>query len=90
MTRAMVISLVMVVQLVAARAIESAAAENGNLLLHARGRTVAKEADGTSRLVATEKTIEWDPKKTALIICDMWDDHWCRAPRGAWRNWPCP
>lgn len=21
----------------------------------------------------------WDPRKTALIICDMWDDHWCRS-----------
>jgi nicotinamidase-related amidase len=26
-----------------------------------------------------EKTAAWDPKKTALIICDMWDDHWCRS-----------
>jgi nicotinamidase-related amidase len=26
-----------------------------------------------------EKTATWDPKKTALIICDMWDDHWCRS-----------
>ena len=22
---------------------------------------------------------EWDAKKTALIICDMWDDHWCKS-----------
>jgi nicotinamidase-related amidase len=20
-----------------------------------------------------------DPKKTAMIICDMWDDHWCKS-----------
>ena len=26
-----------------------------------------------------EKTAAWDPKKTAIIICDMWDDHWCRS-----------
>jgi nicotinamidase-related amidase len=26
-----------------------------------------------------EKKVEWDPKKTALIICDMWDDHWCKS-----------
>lgn len=25
------------------------------------------------------KTVEWDPKKTAIIICDMWDDHWCKS-----------
>ena len=20
-----------------------------------------------------------DPKKTAIIICDLWDKHWCRG-----------
>ncbi|MCE9608843.1 MAG: cysteine hydrolase [Chthoniobacter sp.] len=29
--------------------------------------------------VPSEKKAEWDPKKTALIICDMWDDHWCKS-----------
>ncbi len=23
--------------------------------------------------------MEWDPKKTAIIVCDMWDDHWCKS-----------
>ena len=27
----------------------------------------------------TEQTAEWDPQQTALIICDMWDDHWCKS-----------
>ena len=26
-----------------------------------------------------EKIAEWEPKKTALIVCDMWDDHWCKS-----------
>ena len=21
----------------------------------------------------------WDAKKTAMIVCDMWDDHWCKS-----------
>lgn len=25
----------------------------------------------------TETQAAWDPKKTAIIVCDMWDDHWC-------------
>lgn len=29
--------------------------------------------------VPAEKKAAWDPKKTALIICDMWDDHWCKS-----------
>lgn len=28
---------------------------------------------------ATVKKETWDPAKTALIICDMWDDHWCKS-----------
>lgn len=23
--------------------------------------------------------VSWKPERTALIICDMWDDHWCRS-----------
>jgi len=26
-----------------------------------------------------EQTEELEPKKTAVIICDMWDNHWCRG-----------
>jgi nicotinamidase-related amidase/type 1 glutamine amidotransferase len=26
-----------------------------------------------------EKTLKWEPKQTAIIICDMWDDHWCKS-----------
>jgi nicotinamidase-related amidase len=22
---------------------------------------------------------KWETKKTAIIICDMWDDHWCKS-----------
>lgn len=28
--------------------------------------------------VRTERVM-WNSKKTALIICDMWDDHWCKS-----------
>ena len=26
-----------------------------------------------------EKAAAWEPKKTAIIVCDMWDDHWCKS-----------
>jgi len=28
---------------------------------------------------AVEKEAVWEAGKTALIICDMWDDHWCKS-----------
>jgi nicotinamidase-related amidase len=33
------------------------------------------KADGA----VSEKNTAWDPKKTAIIVCDMWDDHWCKS-----------
>jgi nicotinamidase-related amidase/type 1 glutamine amidotransferase len=24
-----------------------------------------------------EKTLKWEPRQTAIVICDMWDKHWC-------------
>jgi nicotinamidase-related amidase len=28
---------------------------------------------------ASTQAVRWDPKTTAFIICDMWDDHWCKG-----------
>ncbi len=25
------------------------------------------------------QTVAWNPKQTAIIVCDMWDDHWCKS-----------
>ena len=33
---------------------------------------------GVDAKVKTERVM-WNSKKTALIICDMWDDHWCKS-----------
>jgi nicotinamidase-related amidase len=34
-------------------------------------------ASGT--VVASERVESWDPHRTAIIVCDMWDDHWCKS-----------
>src|SRR5678815_2818377 len=46
-----------------------------SLTLHARLRAEGDQPKDK----AVEKTIQWDPKKTAIIICDMWDKHWCKG-----------
>jgi nicotinamidase-related amidase len=28
---------------------------------------------------AIETKVSWNPRQTALILCDMWDDHWCKS-----------
>src|SRR5262249_19053480 len=51
-----------------------ASAEENALQINLRSRT----RTGDSFTVA-ERKVTWEPKKTALIICDMWDDHWCKS-----------
>ena len=51
------------------------AGEADALRLNLRSRV---KGDGDAFRVVEKKT-DWDPKKTALIICDMWDDHWCKS-----------
>jgi putative heme-binding domain-containing protein len=33
----------------------------------------------TNQFTVSEKLLEWEPKKTAIIICDMWNQHWCKG-----------
>src|SRR5689334_21317825 len=39
--------------------------------IHLRSRSKSGEV--------STSTVRWDPKTTAFIICDMWDDHWCKG-----------
>ena len=34
-------------------------------------------APETGRYHTLTTPTEWDPQKTAVVICDMWDKHWC-------------
>jgi nicotinamidase-related amidase/type 1 glutamine amidotransferase len=38
------------------------------------------EVEGaTGGFKAVNKVVNWDPKKSAIIICDMWNVHWCKG-----------
>lgn len=52
-------------------------ASEPTLVLHARTRL--ETSPGSGRFHAIERPLEWDPKKTAIVICDMWDRHWCKG-----------
>jgi type 1 glutamine amidotransferase/nicotinamidase-related amidase len=52
-----------------------ATAHAATLTLHTRSRVPA--AADTNEWQAVEKTAAWDAQRTALVICDMWDKHWC-------------
>jgi type 1 glutamine amidotransferase/nicotinamidase-related amidase len=54
-----------------------AAANGESLKFTARTRKGAPVQSGQFEVV--EKAVEWAPAETALIVCDMWDTHWCRS-----------
>jgi nicotinamidase-related amidase len=51
-------------------------AEDATMNLTLRSRV---KAEGKDEFAVREEKAAWDAKKTALIICDMWDDHWCKS-----------
>jgi len=45
------------------------------LTLHTRSRIPAN-AD-TNEWQTLENSVEWDARRSAIVVCDMWDQHWC-------------
>src|SRR5258706_480089 len=44
-------------------------------------KRVASNLDGGAYMVVNEIQ-QWNPKETAIIICDMWNQHWCKGATG--------
>jgi nicotinamidase-related amidase len=53
--------------------------ENNKNLLRMNVRQMREFESGTGKHDPITQHLTWDPKKTALIICDMWDRHWCEG-----------
>ncbi|MHB1557168.1 MAG: ThuA domain-containing protein [Isosphaeraceae bacterium] len=55
--------------------------EGEPLVLHARSRVPAAAAsrEDAPGFIVREESLNVDPAHTAIIICDMWDRHWCRG-----------
>jgi nicotinamidase-related amidase len=37
------------------------------------------KGDATSPGEPVLKPVEWKPRETAIVVCDMWDRHWCKS-----------
>jgi nicotinamidase-related amidase len=53
----------------------SAAAEP---LVLTQRRLVPSPAD-TNQWRVNEQRVQWEPARTAVVICDMWNQHWCKG-----------
>jgi nicotinamidase-related amidase len=56
---------------------EQAGARPEGKTLELKGRYREEGPGGT--YAAKEKSLRWEPAQTALIVCDMWDQHWCKG-----------
>lgn len=45
------------------------------VVVHLRSRQETEP--GSENLHVLTRDARWDPRKTAVIVCDMWDRHWC-------------
>ena len=45
------------------------------LTLHLRSRVETAKDSGRYHTLTRE--VRWDAARTAVVICDMWDKHWC-------------
>jgi type 1 glutamine amidotransferase/nicotinamidase-related amidase len=53
------------------------AASKDTLIVNARSRVETSE--GSGRFTVLYNRLGWIPSETAIIICDMWDQHWCKG-----------
>ena len=55
------------------------AAEEAALKLNLRSQTLAQDGGGHNVWQTTTTPQTWKAAETALILCDVWDKHWCRG-----------
>ncbi len=56
--------------------LENRAKVPGKLRLTLRERR--EEPKGSGQFKVIERTVDWNVAETAIIVCDMWDDHHCK------------
>src|SRR6266550_7633466 len=53
------------------------AAKAQPLELHTR--SCVASTNGSPGWNEAERTVQWEPKRSAIVICDMWNQHWCHG-----------
>lgn len=51
----------------------------GPLILRLRSQLLRPDPEGYAAWVVQQRTEEWPVERTALLLCDVWDRHWCRG-----------
>lgn len=54
-------------------------AQQDAVLFHLKLRSRTGGLDQSAKSEVVEKDVTWDPVATVVIVCDMWDAHWCQG-----------
>lgn len=65
--------IVLALVLISATRLHAEATGPLKLTLRSRGES----ADSPEHFQVVDQAAEWSPEETAVIVCDMWDKHWC-------------
>jgi nicotinamidase-related amidase/type 1 glutamine amidotransferase len=68
---------VLVIALLPALALAAEPDPDHTLVLHTRSQ--AKDPEQEGRFKIRYQTVQLDARKTAIVICDMWNEHWCQG-----------
>ena len=72
-----VLSTLFVVFALATGSVSTVQAQTDDVLtLNARTRN--RVEPDTDRWHSIKNPLKWTPQETCIVVCDMWDDHWCK------------
>src|SRR4051794_6857690 len=54
-------------------------ARGAETALHLRAKSRAQTTPQGDQYAVVERPLEWDAKQTAVIVIDVWDQHWCKG-----------
>ena len=66
-----------ILALITATSSTTVAQSNDVIRFEVRTQVETAAKSGTFEIVTEER--RWAPDKTAVVICDMWDQHWCKG-----------
>ncbi|MDR3228855.1 MAG: hypothetical protein LBT53_05530 [Puniceicoccales bacterium] len=61
----------------ASAAVAAVPAESAPLRISLRQRVTSDWKEDKPGLMLVSRVEDWKPAETAIIVCDMWDKHWC-------------
>jgi type 1 glutamine amidotransferase/nicotinamidase-related amidase len=58
---------------------QNAKAGTNESMLTFTARSRSQMPEGSGKFSVVSRQLKWEASETAIIICDMWDQHWCKG-----------